>query len=96
MSCKSSAEDAELGTVQVSQQPVELPDIQHDVDAELGTALVSQQLCEPPHTPPVLAFTVRLVHSSTCLHSSACSQFDLPSQFGNVSLNLATFLARAK
>ncbi|GFW00493.1 hypothetical protein TNCV_693321 [Trichonephila clavipes] len=34
------AEDAELGTVRVSQQPVEMPDIQHDVDAELGTALV--------------------------------------------------------
>ncbi|GFV02013.1 hypothetical protein TNCV_4362631 [Trichonephila clavipes] len=49
------------GTVRVSQQPVELPDIQHD--AELGTALVSQQLCELPHAPPVQASTVRLVET---------------------------------
>ncbi|PRD36614.1 UNVERIFIED_CONTAM: hypothetical protein NCL1_08128 [Trichonephila clavipes] len=61
--CKSPAEDAKLGTVRVSQQPVELPDIQHDVDAELGTALVSQQLCELPHAPPVQAFAVQLVET---------------------------------
>ncbi|GFU98476.1 uncharacterized protein TNCV_3653071 [Trichonephila clavipes] len=48
--CKLHAEDAKLGTVWVSQQPVEMPDIQHDVDAELGTA----------HSPPVQAFAVRL------------------------------------
>ncbi|GFW19015.1 hypothetical protein TNCV_165281 [Trichonephila clavipes] len=42
---KSPAEDAELGTVRVSQQPVELPDIHHDLNAELGTTLVSRQLC---------------------------------------------------
>ncbi|GFU06823.1 tigger transposable element-derived protein 1-like [Trichonephila clavipes] len=33
---KSPVEDAELGTVRVSQQRVELPVIQHDVDTELG------------------------------------------------------------
>ncbi|GFU78036.1 uncharacterized protein TNCV_4855141 [Trichonephila clavipes] len=62
---KLHAEDAELGTIRVSQQPVEMPDIQHDVDAdaELGTALVSQQLCELPHVPPVQDFTVRLVET---------------------------------
>ncbi|GFV42164.1 uncharacterized protein TNCV_3163961 [Trichonephila clavipes] len=63
MPCKSPAEDAELGTVRVSQQPVELLDIQHDVNAELGTALVSQQLCELPHSPPVPTFAVRLVET---------------------------------
>ncbi|GFW96522.1 hypothetical protein TNCV_2845791 [Trichonephila clavipes] len=62
--CKSPAEDAELGTVRVSQQPVELPDIQPDVDAELRTALVSQQLCELPHAPPIQAFAVRLVETT--------------------------------
>ncbi|GFV33291.1 hypothetical protein TNCV_1498131 [Trichonephila clavipes] len=55
--------DAELGTVRVSQQPVEMPDIQHDVDAELGTVLVSQQLCELSHAPPVQVFTFRLVET---------------------------------
>ncbi|GFX23963.1 hypothetical protein TNCV_2730681 [Trichonephila clavipes] len=58
---KTSAVDTEFGTVWVSQQPVELPDIQHDVDAELGTTLVSQQLCELPRAPPDQAFAVRLV-----------------------------------
>ncbi|GFX42155.1 uncharacterized protein TNCV_2135681 [Trichonephila clavipes] len=61
--CKLHAEDAELGTVRVSQQPVEMPDIQHDVDTELEAALVSQQLCELPHSPPVQAFAVRLVET---------------------------------
>ncbi|PRD33961.1 UNVERIFIED_CONTAM: hypothetical protein NCL1_16033 [Trichonephila clavipes] len=40
--------DAELGTVQVSQQLVEMPDIERSVDAELGTVQVSQQLLEMP------------------------------------------------
>ncbi|GFT05950.1 hypothetical protein TNCV_3926891 [Trichonephila clavipes] len=62
-SCKSPAEDAELENVRVSQQPVELPDIQHDVDAELGTALMSRQLCELPQSPPVQTFAVRLVET---------------------------------
>ncbi|GFV84816.1 hypothetical protein TNCV_4297981 [Trichonephila clavipes] len=58
---KSPAEDIELGTVRVSQQLVELPDIQHDIDAELGTTLVSRQLCELPRASPVQAFAVQLV-----------------------------------
>ncbi|GFY01775.1 hypothetical protein TNCV_1467671 [Trichonephila clavipes] len=58
--CKSPVEDAELGTVRVSQNPVERPDIQRSVDVEFGTALVSQQLCELPHAPPVKTFAVRL------------------------------------
>ncbi|GFV68839.1 general transcription factor II-I repeat domain-containing protein 2B [Trichonephila clavipes] len=61
--CKLHAEDAELGTVRVSQQPVEMPDILPDVDAELGTALVSMQLCELHHAPPVQAFAVRLAET---------------------------------
>ncbi|GFX46666.1 uncharacterized protein TNCV_4038171 [Trichonephila clavipes] len=61
--CKLHAEDAELGTVRVSQQPVEMPDILPDVDAELGTALVSKQLCELHHAPPVQAFAVRLAET---------------------------------
>ncbi|GFY36099.1 hypothetical protein TNCV_4844711 [Trichonephila clavipes] len=61
--CKSPAEDAEFGTVQVSQQLVKLPDIQHHVDAELGTSQVSQKLCELPHAPPVQVFAVRLVET---------------------------------
>ncbi|GFX58835.1 uncharacterized protein TNCV_805391 [Trichonephila clavipes] len=51
--CKLHAKDAELGTFRVSQLPVAMPDIQHDVDAE--------QLYELPHAPPVQAFAVRLV-----------------------------------
>ncbi|GFR32756.1 hypothetical protein TNCT_135781 [Trichonephila clavata] len=58
--CKSSAEDAELGTVRLSQKSGEMPDIQHAVDVKLGTALVSQQLYELPHAPPVQAFEFRL------------------------------------
>ncbi|PRD29563.1 UNVERIFIED_CONTAM: hypothetical protein NCL1_29000 [Trichonephila clavipes] len=46
--CKLQAEDAELGSVRVFQQPVEMPDIQHDVDAELGTVRLSQQPVEMP------------------------------------------------
>ncbi|GFX82090.1 hypothetical protein TNCV_398201 [Trichonephila clavipes] len=61
--CKLHAEDAKLGTVRVSQQPVEMPDILPDVDAELGTALVSQQLSELHHVPPVQAFAVRLAET---------------------------------
>ncbi|GFU90057.1 uncharacterized protein TNCV_2707191, partial [Trichonephila clavipes] len=61
--CKLHAEDAKLETVRVSQLPIEMPDIQHDVNVELGTALVSQQLCELPHSPPVQAFSVRLVET---------------------------------
>ncbi|GFT69833.1 hypothetical protein TNCV_3914441 [Trichonephila clavipes] len=34
--CKSPAEDAELGTVRMSQQPVEIPDSQRFVDSSLG------------------------------------------------------------
>ncbi|GFU39474.1 hypothetical protein TNCV_5011291 [Trichonephila clavipes] len=61
--CKSSDKDAKLGTVRVSQQPLELSDIQHDVNTELETALVSQQLCELPHAPSVQAFGVRFVET---------------------------------
>ncbi|GFV29969.1 hypothetical protein TNCV_3100461 [Trichonephila clavipes] len=61
--CKLHAEDAELGTVRVTQQPVEMPDIQNDVNAKLGTALVSQQLCELPHSPPVPAFAAQLMET---------------------------------
>ncbi|GFV99836.1 uncharacterized protein TNCV_5081961 [Trichonephila clavipes] len=61
--CKLRAEDAELGTVRVSQQPVELSDIQHDVEAELGIALVSEQLCKLSYAPPVQAFAARLVET---------------------------------
>ncbi|GFX58161.1 uncharacterized protein TNCV_4049191 [Trichonephila clavipes] len=61
--CKLHAEDAELGTVRVSQLPVEMPVILPDVDAELRTALVSQQLCELHHAPPVQAFAVRLAET---------------------------------
>ncbi|GFQ91242.1 hypothetical protein TNCT_55631 [Trichonephila clavata] len=34
--CKSPAEDADLGTVWVSQKPAEMPNIQHAAEAELG------------------------------------------------------------
>ncbi|GFT97617.1 hypothetical protein TNCV_1034531 [Trichonephila clavipes] len=68
-------------TVRVSQQPVEMPDILPDVDAELGTALVSQQLCV------AASRSLHCLFKNISLRSSAC---------GNVSLNLATFIARAE
>ncbi|GFT36135.1 hypothetical protein TNCV_3778481 [Trichonephila clavipes] len=46
--CKSPAEDAKLGTAQVSQQSVEVLDTQNAVDAYHGTILVSHQLFEMP------------------------------------------------
>ncbi|GFU00654.1 hypothetical protein TNCV_4818211 [Trichonephila clavipes] len=61
--CTSPAEEVELGTVRVSQKPVEMPDIQRNVDVEHETDLVSQQLCELPRAPPVQAFTLRLVET---------------------------------
>ncbi|GFU78546.1 hypothetical protein TNCV_2301581 [Trichonephila clavipes] len=68
--------DAELGTIQVSHQLVEMPDIEHSVDTELATTLVFQQLCE------------------LAASRSACSSLR-NSDCGNVSLSLATFIARA-
>ncbi|GFU87958.1 hypothetical protein TNCV_1335271 [Trichonephila clavipes] len=49
-------------TVLVSQQLIEMPDIQRSV-VDFGTALVSQQFCELPHAPPVQAFAIRLVET---------------------------------
>ncbi|GFX93040.1 hypothetical protein TNCV_139841 [Trichonephila clavipes] len=46
MACKSPAEDVGLGTVRMSQKPVEMLYIQSSIDVELGTVLVSQQSVE--------------------------------------------------
>ncbi|GFX91860.1 hypothetical protein TNCV_3576901 [Trichonephila clavipes] len=54
--CKSPAEDAELETVQVSQQPVQMLDTQHAFNTKLGTVLVPHQFVEMSHAPPVQDF----------------------------------------
>ncbi|GFT73350.1 hypothetical protein TNCV_4009611 [Trichonephila clavipes] len=70
---KSTAEDAELGTVRVSQQPVEMLIFTHAVDFDLLVAHQLVEISDIERSVDAELGTV-LVSRSAC---SAFSQFDL-------------------